>query len=797
VLLASVAGLMLIAWAAPAAAASGSGLTFTATQRWNQSSSQGRWTAYSLTVRNEGAATFVGEVALIPSTVRGMGTVPIDTYPNEYRSSVVVPAGSSRTVAMDVLEGPAGHTAELRDSQGRVVARADPSATPLASGPAVAVLSDVAQTDQAVSASLKPFSNAGSEIAVSSLTTTTFPAGVAALTGLNAIVIDQLDTGALSHDQVQALRDFVGLGGALIEVGGASWRRTLLPLPPELVPMRPDAVASASLTSLAQLSGLTSQTSAQVVTGQLSTGAWAALTSPEGLPLIVQSTYGAGTVVELAFDPFAAAPGISLAGAAWVQAIDRGLGGIQGGAQQSGKFGFAGPGQGGLLGSGPGAVAANPGYMYQIVNGLPAIASPPFGLLVPVLIAYVLVISVGSYLVLRAMGRRGLLWLAVPVLAVVCTSGAYGFGFGSRGSAYQVTEAQVQRVGVDGLVETTTFAGVLAPRRGDVSVSTAPGSLLSTAILYYGPSGPSARDAVVSPGSRPQVLFPSVPVWDVRPVQALTYSHPFGALTGGGALPIEARLSLRQGRIVGDVVNHTSRPLRDLEVVSSTGATAHLVASLPPGATATVDASLSSAGAPLVGKGAAPVAVPVALGIPLPASDPNQALINLGLSGVASRPGELALVGASDPLDVLRVGGEHPSLSGRAVLVEPVRLLSADSLSLLGAPARQVSTYVAGTGPGPVYELTVPAGHTGRVGLAVLPTCCGPAAGGSVEVYNWATGGWRPLPLQSTPFQGPGTAPSRAVALTPAEVAAGVVRVRTSTTGPTGPMTGLTLADMP
>ena len=69
--------------------------------------------------------------------------------------------------------------------------------------------------------------------------------------------------------------------------------------------------------------------------------------------------------------------------------------------------------------------------------------------------------------------------------------------------------------------------------------------------------------------------FSNVPVWDMRPVQTLSVTHPFPSSAGPG-MPVETDLRLSQGRIRGRVVNHTSHTVRDLRLLAVSGTQARL-----------------------------------------------------------------------------------------------------------------------------------------------------------------------------------------------------------------------------
>jgi hypothetical protein len=783
--------LLLAGWVAPADAGQAASPTLTLGRLWNQGGSPGSWTPYTITVRNGGPGAFSGTAALVPDS--GFSKGPLAPFP-VYQAVVGVPAGGQRTVTVYAIEPASGYHAELRDLQGQLLTSAS-AASAGGGGAAVGVVSDAPQAGQRIDALLRSQSHLNA--AVSSLAGgPAFPVNVLRLAGLNAIVLDQADSGALDQDQRRALLDFVALGGTLIEAGGASGRRTVSSLPAELLPLRPAGTATASLAALGELGGVATSATAQVTTGDVAGWAGVTVAAADGTPLVAEGRYGAGEIVELTFDPLAAPfdGQIDLAATAWSQALSRGLSGVLGsGSSQLTRFAFGAgvPGGGQLLGSGPGAASGFQAYLGQVVADAPAVAAPPFGLLAALLVLYVLVVSGVAYAVLKAVGRRGLLWTAVPAAAVACTVGAYAVGFGTRGSDYQLAQVQVQRLAPGGVVETTAFDGVLAPRRGDVSLTAPAGALVTTATPFLGTFQPSGSDqAQITVANPVRVTFANVAVWDMRPVETLTVTHAAGA-DAGAPMPIEARVGLRGGRLVGQVVNHTARAVGDLQLVSPSGARAALAPSLDPGATATVDVPLAQGapGLPL-GKGVVGPPIVVAPGVvgsgsgPVPPQNGAQALVALASSEVAVRPGEWALVGRVPPSETLLVAGQRPARAGQAMVVEPARLQFADSASTGVGPARLVSGYAAARGGAvDVFEQELPQGLSRKValGTSVAPGPSQPSVV-AVEVYDWDSHGWRPL--------GSGTA----AILMAGETRGGVARARV--TSDAAGQVGLVLSDV-
>jgi hypothetical protein len=766
----ALVGLLLGLPVQPALAAADPQITVTISQRWQLAGTQGTWTPYVVTVRDAGQAGFSGDLFLVPNDTRSVAPY---TYPT-YRTPITVARGSQRTALFHVIDSPGGYSADLRDGSGRVVAHGDVQAAPHASS-AFGVLSDLTQAEQKIAAPLHALTRVDSFLARFS-SAQDFPTNAVYLSGLSGIVIDQFDSAALSQAQVQALRDFVGLGGTLIEAGGPSWRRTLLSLPTELVPMRPTSTATASLSALGELAGRATDATAQVASGQVGAGK-VTLAAADGQPLVVEGAYGPGKVVELTFDPFAEPfdTQVELAGMAWSNAISRALSGVQGGSRNvaSSGFGSSTNTSSAGLSAAPGSWA--PGFtsssdqIFNILSDEPSLAPPPVGLLGGLLVAYVLLAGVLNYLFLKAAGRRHWMWVSVPLIAVVFTVGAYGVGFGSRGSDFLVTEVQVQRLAPGGAVEAYSFEGVYPPRKGDVTL-TLPGSTLVSTAVAVGTYGDGRGDALITLGAHPEVLLSNVAVWTQRPVQTLTVTHPF-TYQPEQSLPIDAQLSVQKGHVLGKIVNLSQRPITDLELVSASGSEAVLATKLTPGASQSVDVELSPGPTGPIASSRA-----VATAIPGVSENSREAMIRLASSqAVNGVPGALAVVGFTQATDSMSVDGAQPGRSVVAAVVEPVAMQSADALSGIGPRPRLVSNFGSADGSTQVdvYDFDLPNGLTTPTVLSYqMPDMSQPNVR-SVEVYDWNAHTWRAMPKQSV------TARSQPpVPLQPGEMGQGEVRVR-------------------
>src|SRR5438105_1410412 len=223
-------------------------LSLSVTQRWATQPQPGNWSPYTITLKDEGGSDFTGDIYLVAHQSKFNGSGP--SWPT-YQARLTVGRGTERSLTIFAIEAPSGYRAEVHDTSGKVLATAEPQ-TVARSGVTVGVLSDDASADS----TLRNLSVLQVPISATRFPSAqSFPTNAAYLTGLQAIAIDDFDTSALSQAQIQALRDFVGFGGSLVVGSGASWRRSMLALPAELLPLKPTGTISESMAPLVDLGG--------------------------------------------------------------------------------------------------------------------------------------------------------------------------------------------------------------------------------------------------------------------------------------------------------------------------------------------------------------------------------------------------------------------------------------------------------------------------------------------------------------------------------------------------------------
>lgn len=686
----------------------------------------GNWVRYLVSIRNVGDVAFEGDVILTgssgaaapaapgvppPRLPTSVPRLPAHAPDAAYEAHVQVAPRETRTLAI---------TAPDRYSQVEVAQSADGS---LAGPPvgidrspstAVAVLTG----SQAAAADLQGLPLDDVTVRAASFTTQTFPSSSLGLAAYSAVVIDQFDVQSLSAAQREALRDFVGRGGGLVVAGGPSWRRTLPALPAEIEPLHATGSVTTDVAPLLAMTRAPGSAAVTTATGDLRPGAWA-VTAGDA-PLIVDGTYGSGTVAVIAFDPAAEIAGGDLARAAWTAALAQAL------PHRSG--------------SAPGAWTV-PAVSFQDAVSFPPLrtASLPSPWLVgPLLLLYLVVVAPLNYLLLRRRLRSpDLLWVTAPLIAVLFTGGFYWLGTGLVGGLHD-EQIQVLQLGPSGSVASVDYHRIVFTERGahelatsvpalaapltfDLSNSAAGGCGSSCTLALSGL--PSGEEHVV-PTLRPLVLERGVVYGGVRILGM--------ASAGRQPLAIAAHLESTGGRIVGEIDNTGERPVHGLVLYSVEQGAYHrtpLASVVLPGARVEVSAQ----GTGFDGNPDAPVGG-------APADAGTRISRAVGAELLAGGGQRAWLVGFTDPIPSrLTVDGAVPATTSTTVFEMPVSVERADGQVSDWATARLVASSGRRGGPGftDVYDLQLP----GRL-PSTLRVEYQKAQFGAVEVFDWASGRW-------------------------------------------------------
>lgn len=720
----------------------------------------GGWVRYQVTISNVGDLDWTGDVRLVsrqppiapapPGSQKlpvvslpiplpiGQGQIPATAPDAALQAHLAVGSRQQRVVYLSGLDHYT--MVEVLNRNGQAVYGAP---IEVSNAVPVAVLSDVDTTPSALATvhigdlpiKVLSFSHAAD-----------FPSSLVQLGSFAAVVVDQFDLATLSRSQLNGLRDYVGLGGSIVVAGGSSWRRTMLPLPADLSPLKPTAMITESLQQLGLLNATDAATTAPVTTGTLAPGAKVVI-SGQPAPLMLELAFGAGRVVALTYDP-AAQPvqGTRLADTSWTEALGRVV--IKARAAQTWT---------------PSTI---PGPSLSAASALPQPPEnplPPPWLLGFGLLVYLLVIGPINLALSRRMGKPDLPWITIPVLAVSSVIALYFLGGLVQGGTRDV-ELQVVRVGPDGSVAQMEYHQLLFNQRGQHTIESNAPTLLAPMTLGVFQVTNETCQACAAPfrglpqsvgehvvsGAHPKVVEDGVAYGNVRVVSAASGGH--------ATMGLDAKLSVVQGRVQGTIANLSSSDVAGVALYTYDGETfrrTDLVGTLAPGEQADVSAQPKAVSGGGNGSG----------------TQPAGSLVDLVARGALAANPQPILMAFVQPLTShLSVDGRLPATASAALMEQPVRIQSADTMlrdwtevRILGAAGDQRAGFTS------VYDIDVPAPSSLPLQLSFDGR-----QHGSVDVYDWRSGAWRSGPWVTDPQNGV----NRIGALSPDEISSGTVRVR-------------------
>jgi hypothetical protein len=279
----------------------------------------------------------------------------------------------------------------------------------------------------------------------------------AGLSGLDILVISNVDTGAISESQLQSLRNWLVSGGRLLVTGGPNWQKTAAGLS-GLLPLSPRNTQS--LSDLSSLSSF-SQSQFPIVGGaKISTGALTedaqTLVSQSGYPLILTRPLGLGSIIYLSVDPS-------------LEPLRR-WGGLEN------LYGQLLNADQDLPGWADGF--QNWDFAAQAIASLPSLAAPSALLFCGFLSLYVIALGPVNFVILRKLKRRELAWFSIPGLVLLFSMLSYLIGSQMRGNQPLISRMAIVQVWpgsstarVDGLL------GVFSPNRSTYRVEIGSGFL--------------------------------------------------------------------------------------------------------------------------------------------------------------------------------------------------------------------------------------------------------------------------------------------------------------------------------
>ncbi|MCC6174380.1 MAG: hypothetical protein IT305_03660 [Chloroflexi bacterium] len=342
------------------------------------------------------------------------------------------------------------------------------------------------------------------------------------LASLDCLIFDNISTSTMLDSQREALSSWVHAGGMLITIGGSTWQKTFAGLPPELLPVKVDGLASLdnldALTDLAAGEAIGVPGPWLVSQASLTDGNPAA--EQDGMPLMAVARRGHGTVIYLAVDP-STEPLRSWAGAPnlWRYVLAHGAGGV--GLTSSVMNTFAGWGR----------------IPRNAMVDISALGGPTPGFMMVALALYALAVGPANYLFLKRFGRTSWSFVTIPLITAIAAVGTFTLAGAVRDSNVIVNTVSLVRGYPTSPLYGRTYVSVLSRQPAALDARANDSALISS--LFF----PFPRDP-----------NPDAQGWQLKVVDGVTpmvsgLQLPAGSL---GTFSVDSQLDL-SGRLQSDL----------------------------------------------------------------------------------------------------------------------------------------------------------------------------------------------------------------------------------------------------
>jgi hypothetical protein len=511
-----------------------------------------QWMPVTIDVTNNGADVD-GTLEVTGGLASGQGQ-PLEAV--IYQTHVSLPAGATKHFKTYLVEDQAPSTVSARIVvNGRELATAD-SQTNNAASVLIGVLSDQGTAMDSFAA-VHP---GGITANVVHLALQDIGDSAILLRAFDLLVIDDFATDTLTTAQRGAITDYVKNGGELLLGTGASWRKTLAGVSPEILPMQ-----ITGTTILSQAPAIGTLPPVEVATGPLNQGAHAWLLGGNR-PVLAERSTGGGLVTLATFDwnqdPVASWSG---ANALLRQILVRT---VFASASPQNYTNFGGP-----FGASGTSISQRSTVLSQALGNLPALDLPSLVLIGVLVLVYVLLVGPVNYFALRALRRRALAWVTVPLIALIATAGAFGTGLFTKGRSAQTNQVSIIHLqpGWDRAYQ-ETYTGLLTPTRGDYQVTVSGQQLLIAPTSSYNYSD------VIRVAGNNSIVLPAMTAYTLR-----------GFATEGlvNAPVLTGNATLANGKLSGTIRNMSSLTFTDAVVLAGDGF--QTLPALAPGASATFE----------------------------------------------------------------------------------------------------------------------------------------------------------------------------------------------------------------
>lgn len=398
-----------------------------------------------------------------------------------------------------------------------------------------------------------------------------FPEDIFTLNAFNVLVINDFDTSRFSKPQYEILKQWTRNGGTLIIGTGSKYNKTLSVFKDDFIEGSQGSIQDISTSKIYELAtngDNRNETKLEVLPLNIKDST--TVLEDRNVSLVQAHGKGRGVVGILAFDlgkaPFANWNNNTAFMVKVLELVNPGLTGTNANSGNNNINSFRN----------------NTYVLQEAVNQFSEMAAPKTSSYYLILLVYVLVVAPISYFILKKLDKRELMWLTVPVMAIIFGAIIYVTGSGTRLS--QITTNIVSFINLDknGNASADTYAGILNTNKSRVKISGQNGErLLPVNNNYYSDQTfeKEALEATVFAGENGRIEYKNSSLLETKILQIQENSLDIGK--------IETNLKLKNGKITGTIKNSTGLELADCLLIMPDGY--YSIDSLESGAVVNLD----------------------------------------------------------------------------------------------------------------------------------------------------------------------------------------------------------------
>ncbi len=377
-----------------------------------------------------------------------------------------------------------------------------------------------------------------------------FPNTIDVAESFDMIIINNYDTSKLTKEQYDVLKKWTELGGFLVLGTGANGNKTLSAFTDDFITGEKESVVRVSANPLGILVNDDFDTIIDAM--KLKTDDSVPIVESEGITLIQKLDKHQGSILLLSFD-MGMEPIIS-----WN--LNKYF--------MESLFRKTAPAM--LTGSNF-DVNRRAGYNYNIESALkniPELPLPQYGTIILIFIIYIIVAAPISYLVLKRIDKRELMWVVVPIFSVLFASIVYLIGFGTRIKEPLLNTVSIARVNETGFYDTKSFSGVFTPNKTNIKIQGIDNLRIKPFMRgnYYGSSDSQTWDNkrieakfVLSPEQ--SLEFYNIGVWGMKTFEIASDKNLEGNIIGN--------INYIDSSYTGYIENNTGFDLEDCYIITA------------------------------------------------------------------------------------------------------------------------------------------------------------------------------------------------------------------------------------